>query len=862
MQENRPLAPGGHPRPRDGQDEDGDPLITSRAVELREFNDDARCVPCLRLGRICHVKEGADSCLQCSATSSAHECVFIRKVVRQERMNWFTWPELTGFNNNPYRNARDHIRHPQHHREGHVNHYQDRPPPGPMHYAPYHQPPPNHPGENHVERTWNSYPPQGPHQGPPVYNGPMPPPKRQRTEMYDGQDVFAHSRQPSLQGGPPPDWQSPRRPEYHLPEIRPHEGPPVRRPDEQNHVSSDRPVSAPHERNSKALDLKPPSVPPSALKRKLEPEPSDAMNLPHRCSKCEASFKTPAELKKHFARHEPQYFCNIPGCSRGRDGFTTKNDLDRHRKTMHKILSPNDRFWKCFFPDCAKTEKVWPRLDNFKAHIVRMHGAQYVQENVTRAEEWWDSQKTPIVGRSPETTHDLVAIEPKPQHEPSRLGVNNLLAEPPEHINGRRRHLSAEGRQEAAQVREMGACLRCALLKEKCDDNRVCHRCNSYANKHFNGTLICRRGNIADYLVPLIPLFSNLPQPIETTKGWNLRSFSPKLRISTFSELLEATDYPRELHPFEVHSNSFTTTLFGAMDEVISAHGRDSTKYGPEFLVELEVLRQLREVCCLIYDCVGDTLKQKPTDQEKADLIEKLQKTNLELREWYDELDNAVFDWKSRHLELNHHPMKKWNLFFSICAMLIMERLTVLLTRSWAYVTEVKEESSDDEAADTLCALLEFKFQRQAPAQHHFISMLLDDRSELQARSPHPIAQLAALTCTPDLRKTMGFLRETKGFETWKWLYEQFGDAGADPDESPKDQKTEDGEDSDTIQVDQTDTIDRSRRSSEGYNIRSRRSASRNHVGGELSSQNGHDQDGDEAEAKKEDSSSPDKMSE
>lgn len=79
-----------------------------------------------------------------------------------------------------------------------------------------------------------------------------------------------------------------------------------------------------------------------------------------------------------------------------------------------------------------------------------------------------------MIGRSPETTHDLVAIEPKPLAELSRLGVTNLLAEQPtETVNGRRRHLSAEGRQEAAQVREMGACLRCALLKEKvCQDLR------------------------------------------------------------------------------------------------------------------------------------------------------------------------------------------------------------------------------------------------------------------------------------------------------------------------------------------------------------------------------------------------------
>ena len=466
MQEGRHLAAA---RPRDGnKDEDGDSLVTSRAVEVRQLNDDARCVSCQRSSITCHVQEGAESCMECSIKSAARDCYFVRKVVRQERLTWFSWSELTGFTVNHHRSYREH---PIHHNVAPPNHYPE--PPRLVPYPPAYQAHQLPQEGNHVERSWASFQ-QQPLSGPPPsshtqpsQNGVMPPPKRQKTDLYDGQDVFAHSRQ---QPGPnaSPDWQSPRRNDFLLPEIRPLDvAPHPTRPEQTPLPREDRPVSSSFERNSKILDLKPPSASSTTLKRKLEPEIHE-LNLPHRCSKCEASFKTPAELKKHFARHEPQYFCNIPGCSRSRDGFTTKNDLDRHRKTMHKILSPNDRFWKCFYPDCAKTEKVWPRLDNFKAHIVRMHGTQFVTENVSRAEEWWDAQKTPLLSRSPEITHDLVAIEPKPANESSRLGVTNSLAEQPaENTNGRRRHLSAEGRQEAAQVREMGACLRCALLKEK-----------------------------------------------------------------------------------------------------------------------------------------------------------------------------------------------------------------------------------------------------------------------------------------------------------------------------------------------------------------------------------------------------------
>ena len=341
----------------------------------------------------------------------------------------------------------------------------------------------------------------------------------------------------------------------------------------------------------------------------------------------------------------------------------------------------------------------------------------------------------------------------------------------------------------------------------------MCHRCSAYANKHFNGALICRRGSIADYLIPLIPLFSNLPQPDDDTKGWNLRSIQPHMRVSTFSDLLAKENYPPNLQKHDIRQNTLSTALFRAMDRVILASADDpDMKYGSDFHSEVEVLRQLRLMCCLLFDCVEDVLTSKPDEQEKIDLIGKLKRTNLEMREWYDELDNAVFDWKSRLLDLSIHPMKKWNTFFAICSMLLMERLTVMLTRSWAHATGNEEESNDDEAADTLCALVELKFHRQSPAQHHFVSMLLDDNiDEALKQSNHPIIQLTATTCDTDLRKSMGFLKETKGFETWKWLYEQFGDAGTDQDQqqsqaqdrkqSPSAKIESDSEDSDTIQV-------------------------------------------------------------
>lgn len=52
-------------------------------------------------------------------------------------------------------------------------------------------------------------------------------------------------------------------------------------------------------------------------------------------------------------------------------GFTTKNDLDRHKKSIHQFHT--GKSFMCAAPHCAKKSKVWPRADNFRQHILRLH---------------------------------------------------------------------------------------------------------------------------------------------------------------------------------------------------------------------------------------------------------------------------------------------------------------------------------------------------------------------------------------------------------------------------------------------------------------------------------------------------------
>jgi cytochrome c556 len=71
-------------------------------------------------------------------------------------------------------------------------------------------------------------------------------------------------------------------------------------------------------------------------------------------------------------RHNKPFKCDIPNCRRGGRGFTTVNDLQRHKKSVHRINATENSF-QCASETCRSKEKIWPRLDNFKQHIHRMH---------------------------------------------------------------------------------------------------------------------------------------------------------------------------------------------------------------------------------------------------------------------------------------------------------------------------------------------------------------------------------------------------------------------------------------------------------------------------------------------------------
>lgn len=76
---------------------------------------------------------------------------------------------------------------------------------------------------------------------------------------------------------------------------------------------------------------------------------------------------------KHMARHTKKWVCDHQTCPRGTEGFATKNDLDRHKASVHRDNTVSRKEYKCVVPGCKDPNKVWDRKDNFKAHVKRMH---------------------------------------------------------------------------------------------------------------------------------------------------------------------------------------------------------------------------------------------------------------------------------------------------------------------------------------------------------------------------------------------------------------------------------------------------------------------------------------------------------
>ncbi|KAI9934428.1 hypothetical protein ASPWEDRAFT_175157 [Aspergillus wentii DTO 134E9] len=106
---------------------------------------------------------------------------------------------------------------------------------------------------------------------------------------------------------------------------------------------------------------------------------------------CRWTGKCPSDKKKHEARHKKLFKCDEPGCTR-KEGFGTINDLARHKKCVHKQEPERGPkvLYMCFGQNCPRRNKKWPRLDNFKQHLARMHNDESAEDLLRKSKEWYE----------------------------------------------------------------------------------------------------------------------------------------------------------------------------------------------------------------------------------------------------------------------------------------------------------------------------------------------------------------------------------------------------------------------------------------------------------------------------------------
>jgi len=124
----------------------------------------------------------------------------------------------------------------------------------------------------------------------------------------------------------------------------------------------------------------------------------------YNCSECNESLRTASDLeyvypvlkrkigrlsiclfRKHMVRHNGPHTCNVPGCRRAIQGkgFATIDDLQRHTKSVHRIGIEKVSY-RCTSKHCRNRGKIWPRFDNFKQHIDRMHKGEDEEELIRK----------------------------------------------------------------------------------------------------------------------------------------------------------------------------------------------------------------------------------------------------------------------------------------------------------------------------------------------------------------------------------------------------------------------------------------------------------------------------------------------
>ncbi|KAH8194605.1 hypothetical protein TruAng_011224 [Truncatella angustata] len=127
----------------------------------------------------------------------------------------------------------------------------------------------------------------------------------------------------------------------------------------------------------------------------------------------------PASAMQRFTNSEgKELICETCRCTRA-DGFSTSNDLDRHKRSCHPGEFATGTFYRCDLGACRNKEKIWPRADNFRAHIRRVHRHSVTEEEMEK-----------LIHRP---TQDMLLPDLRPNVGTtlSMAGASNLSQHPP-----------------------------------------------------------------------------------------------------------------------------------------------------------------------------------------------------------------------------------------------------------------------------------------------------------------------------------------------------------------------------------------------------------------------------------------------
>ncbi|KAJ6071323.1 hypothetical protein N7499_009337 [Penicillium canescens] len=141
----------------------------------------------------------------------------------------------------------------------------------------------------------------------------------------------------------------------------------------------------------------------SSFTSELARSPSQMFDGVFKCDHpaCEWSGKCPSDKRKHEARHRKLFKCDEPNCPR-KEGFGTINDLARHKKCVHNKEPERGpkMMYMCFGSSCPRPNKRWPRLDNFKQHLNRMHHEEDGDALLKKSMDWYDKVNSRQAGQS------------------------------------------------------------------------------------------------------------------------------------------------------------------------------------------------------------------------------------------------------------------------------------------------------------------------------------------------------------------------------------------------------------------------------------------------------------------------------